>query len=140
MLEALVVRVQEEVLEAVGDVVVSQELQVVLIKLEFQRVLVMDLEAEGQNGELDSGQSLLIIQTCSSNHISLSLQTGWRLRSVGEDLLYHLHEGCRGGKNTARRSTTRAAIKQSAGTNFALVLTFGAICVCWRKQQLRCFF
>lgn len=44
VLEALVVRVQEEVLEAIGDIVVCQELQIVLIKLEFQRVLVMDLE------------------------------------------------------------------------------------------------
>lgn len=47
VLEALVVRVQEEVLEAIGDVVVRQELQIVLIELEFQRVLVMDLEREG---------------------------------------------------------------------------------------------
>lgn len=47
MFEALVVRVQEEVLEAIGDVVVRQELQIVLIELEFQRVLVMDLEREG---------------------------------------------------------------------------------------------
>lgn len=44
VLEALVVRVQEEVLEAIGDVVVRQELQIVLIKLKFQWVLVMDLE------------------------------------------------------------------------------------------------
>lgn len=44
VLEALVVRVQEEVLEAIGDIVVRQELQIVLIILEFQRVLVMDLE------------------------------------------------------------------------------------------------
>lgn len=48
VLEALVVWVQEEVLEAIGDVVVSQELQIVLIKLKFQWVLVMDLEREGQ--------------------------------------------------------------------------------------------
>lgn len=44
MLQAFVVGVQEEVLEAVGDVVVCQELQIVLIKLKLHGALVLDLQ------------------------------------------------------------------------------------------------
>lgn len=44
VLQALVVRVQKEVFEAIGDVVVCQKLQIVLIKLKLKGVLVMNLE------------------------------------------------------------------------------------------------
>lgn len=43
VLQALVVRVQKEVFEAIGDVVVCQKLQIVLIKLKLKGVLVMNL-------------------------------------------------------------------------------------------------
>lgn len=51
MFQALVVRVQQEVLEAVGDVVVGQELQIVLIELKLQRVLLQNLRR--RHGEMD---------------------------------------------------------------------------------------
>lgn len=60
MLEPLVVRVQEEVLEAIGDVVVRQKLQIVLIKLEFHWVLVMNLERKSQLSGLNSWAIALI--------------------------------------------------------------------------------
>lgn len=44
VLQALILRVQQEVLEAVGDAVIRQKLQIVLIKLELERVLVVNLE------------------------------------------------------------------------------------------------
>lgn len=44
VLQTLIVRVQQEVLEAVGDAVIRQKLQIVLIKLKLERVLVMNLE------------------------------------------------------------------------------------------------
>lgn len=44
VLQALVVRVQKEVFEATGDVVVCQKLQIVLIKFKLKGVLVMNLE------------------------------------------------------------------------------------------------
>lgn len=44
VLQALVVRIQKEVFEAIGDVVVCQKFQIVLIKLKLKGVLVMNLE------------------------------------------------------------------------------------------------
>lgn len=44
MLQALVVGVQQEVLEAVGDVVIGQELQIIMIKLKLQRMLLQNLQ------------------------------------------------------------------------------------------------
>lgn len=44
MFQALVVRVQQEVLEAVRDVMISQELQIILIKLKLQRMLLQNLQ------------------------------------------------------------------------------------------------
>lgn len=44
MFQALVVRVQQEVLKAVGDVMIGQELQIILIKLELQRMLLQNLQ------------------------------------------------------------------------------------------------
>lgn len=49
MFQALVVRVQQEVLEAVGDVMIGQELEIVLIELKLQRVLLQNL----RHGEMD---------------------------------------------------------------------------------------
>lgn len=43
MFQALVVRVQQEVLEAVGDVMIGQKLHIVLIELELQRMLLHNL-------------------------------------------------------------------------------------------------
>lgn len=51
MFQALIVRVQQEVLEAVGDVMIGQELQIVLIELKLQRVLLHDLRR--RHGEMD---------------------------------------------------------------------------------------
>lgn len=42
--QTLIVRVQHEVLEATGDVVIGQELQVILIKLKLQRMLLQNLQ------------------------------------------------------------------------------------------------
>ena len=47
-LDALVVRVEQEGAEAVGHVVVGQELQVVLTELKLHGELEVDLRVEGQ--------------------------------------------------------------------------------------------
>ena len=44
MLQALIVGVQQEVLEAVRDVMIGQELQIILIKLKLQRMLLQNLQ------------------------------------------------------------------------------------------------
>lgn len=44
MFQTLIVGVQHEVLEATGDVVIGQELQVILIELEVQRMLLQNLQ------------------------------------------------------------------------------------------------
>lgn len=54
MFQALVVRVQQEVLEAVGDVMIGQELQIVLIELKLQRVLLQNLRRRRREMDGDS--------------------------------------------------------------------------------------
>lgn len=44
MFQALIVRIQQEVLEAVRDVMIGQELQIILIKLKLQRMLLQNLQ------------------------------------------------------------------------------------------------
>ena len=50
MLEALIVRVQQEVLEAVRDVMIGQKLQIILIKLKLQRMLLQNLRGQKKDG------------------------------------------------------------------------------------------
>lgn len=44
MFQALIVGVQQEVLEAVRDVMIGQELKIILIKLKLQRMLLQNLK------------------------------------------------------------------------------------------------
>lgn len=44
MFQALIVWVQQEVLEAVRDVMIGQELQIILIKLKLQGMLLQNLQ------------------------------------------------------------------------------------------------
>lgn len=44
MFQALIVWIQQEVLEAVRDVMISQELKIILIKLKLQRMLLQNLQ------------------------------------------------------------------------------------------------
>lgn len=44
MFQALIVGIQQEVLEAVRDVMIGQELQIILIKLKLQRMLLQNLQ------------------------------------------------------------------------------------------------
>lgn len=44
MFQSLIIRVQQEVLEAVRDVMIGQELQIILIKLKLQRMLLQNLQ------------------------------------------------------------------------------------------------
>lgn len=96
VLEAFVVRVQEEVLEAIGDIVVRQELQIVLIKLEFQRVLVMDLERESQYSGLDSWLIRHINAITNANH-------------------YRQHEAELRGRRTVKSSEMKDVMGEKSG-------------------------
>lgn len=46
MFESLIVRVQQEVLEAVGNVMIGQELEIILIILELQGILFQNLQRQ----------------------------------------------------------------------------------------------
>lgn len=67
MFQALIVRVQQEVFKAVGDVMIGQELQIILVKLELQRMLLqnlqrygrMDKDGQGEEEAAGEGQELV---------------------------------------------------------------------------------
>lgn len=65
MFQTLVVRVQHEVLEATGDVVIGQELQVILIKLKLQRVLLQNLQGYKKT-ERDSWREWRKVRVCAT--------------------------------------------------------------------------
>lgn len=67
MFQALIVGVQQEVFKAVGDVMIGQELQIILVKLELQRMLLqnlqrygkMDKDSQGEEEAAGEGQELV---------------------------------------------------------------------------------
>lgn len=86
MFQALIVGVQQEVLEAVRDVMIGQELKIILIKLKLQRMLLqnlkrhekMDKDSQTERGEEErqrEGQSVCDSWIVSSRCGFTSLQS-----------------------------------------------------------------
>ncbi len=112
MFQALIVWVQQEVLEAVRDVMISQELQIILIKLKLQRMLLQNLqrnekngrrhwETEGEEETTREGQSVCDSWLVSSYSrftsllcINDQLETGKNLSAPcrGKGQWYHRHQ------------------------------------------------
>lgn len=152
MFQALIVWVQQEVLEAVRDVMIGQELQIVLIKLKLQRMLLQNLQRREQtNKDKDGEKGSVCMCVCVYDSWTVSLfcgfvshhsrddqlETGKSLscarRGKGGDIITARHN-----PDWARRTT--APLFPSSGVRWPMrkkkCWIFEATWAYWKKQQL----